>query len=69
MISFASSSLDYHDHILWLDTADLPDDGPIIALQVCLGQWPSFTGMEHIIYKRQILYQYIVINFTLLQWT
>ena len=30
-----------------LDTADLSDHGPIIALQVCLGQWPSFTGMEH----------------------
>ena len=35
---------------LWLDTADLSDHGPIIALQalqVCLGKWPSFTGMEH----------------------
>ena len=27
--------------------ADLSDHGPIIALQVQLGQWPSFTGMEH----------------------
>ena len=37
-------------HVLWLDTADLSDHGPIIALQalqVRLGQWPSFTGMEH----------------------
>ena len=34
----------------WRDTADLSDHGPIIALQVLqvrLGQWPSFTGMEH----------------------
>ena len=30
-----------------LDTADLSAHGPIIALQVCLGQWPSFKGMEH----------------------
>ena len=32
------------------DTADLSDHGPIIALQalqVRLGQWPSFTGMEY----------------------
>ena len=30
--------------------ADLSDHGPVIALQamqVRLGQWPSFTGMEH----------------------
>ena len=30
--------------------ADLSDHGPIIALQalqVRLGQWPSFTGIEH----------------------
>ena len=33
--------------ILWLDYADPSDHGPIIALQVRLGQWPSFTGMEH----------------------
>ena len=33
--------------MLWLDTADLSDHDPIIALQVCLGQWPSSTGMEH----------------------
>ena len=28
-------------------TADLSDHGSIIALQVCLGQWPSFmaTGL------------------------
>ena len=49
--SFASSSLDlYRGHILWLDTADLSDRGPIIGLQVLqvrLGQLPSFTGMEH----------------------
>ena len=35
---------------LKLDTADLSDHGPIIvlqALQVRLGKWPSFTGMEH----------------------
>ena len=32
---------------LWLDIADLSDHGPIIALQVRLDQWPSFTGMEH----------------------
>ena len=35
---------------MWLDTADMSDHGPIIALealQVRLGQWPSFTGMEH----------------------
>ena len=40
----------YHGHVLWLDTADLSDHGPIIALQalqVRLDQWPSFTGMEH----------------------
>ena len=33
-----------------LDTAYLSDHGPIIALQVLqvgIGQWPSFTGMEH----------------------
>ena len=33
-----------------LDTADLSDHGPIIALQalqVLLGQWSSFTGIEH----------------------
>ena len=32
------------------DTADLSDHGPVIALQplqVRLGQWPRFTGMEH----------------------
>ena len=34
-------------HILWLDAADLSDHGPIIALQVRLGKWPSFTSMEH----------------------
>ena len=50
--SFASNSLDlnYRGHILWLDTANLSDHGPFIALQalqVRLGQWPSFTGMEH----------------------
>ena len=42
--------LPYHGQILWLDTADLSDHGPIIALQalqVRLGQWPSFTAMEH----------------------
>ena len=33
--------------MLWLDTADLSDHGPIILLQVRLGRWPSFTGMEH----------------------
>ena len=27
--------------------ADLSDHGPVIALQVGLGQWQSFTGMEH----------------------
>ena len=32
---------------MWLATADLSDHGPVLALQVCLGQWPSFTGMEH----------------------
>ena len=32
---------------MWLDTADLSDHGPVIALQVRLSQWPSFTGMEH----------------------
>ena len=37
----------YHCYILWFDTADLSDHGPIIALQVRLGQWQSFTGMEH----------------------
>ena len=41
--SFASSLL----KLDWLDTADLSYHGPIIALQVGLGQWPSFTGMEH----------------------
>ena len=47
--SYARSSLDlkYCGHILWLDTADLSDHGPVIALQVQLGQWSSFTGMEY----------------------
>ena len=46
--SFASSSLD-----LTVATSsglmllDLSDHGPIIVLQACLGQWPSFTGMKH----------------------
>ena len=51
--SFASSSLD-----LTVATSSslilqiclimaLSDHGPVIALQVRLGQWPSFTGMEH----------------------
>ena len=43
--------LDYDPgHILCLDTANLSDHGPIVALQalqVRLGKWPSFTGMEH----------------------
>ena len=33
--------------VLWLDTVDLFDHGPVIALQVPLGHWPSFTGMKH----------------------
>ena len=45
--SFASSSL---------DLADLSDHGPIIALQVRLGQWPSFTGMEHGIAHARAIY-------------
>ena len=50
-LSFASSSLDLTVATcilwltLWLDTADLSEHGPVIALQVRLGQWPSFTGM------------------------
>ena len=40
-------SLIYRGHIHWLDTADLFDHCPVIALQVQLGQWPSFNGMEH----------------------
>ena len=44
---FASSFLDLTVATSsWLDTADLSDHGPVIALQVCLGQWTSFTGME-----------------------
>ena len=37
-------------HILWLDTADLSDRGPVVAqqaLKVGLGQLPSSTGMKH----------------------
>ena len=30
-----------------LNTGDLSDNGPIIALQVHLDQWLSFNGMEH----------------------
>ena len=47
--SFASKSL-ARGHVRWFDTADLSDHGTIFALQalqVRLGQWPSFTGMEH----------------------
>ena len=32
------------------DTVDMSDHGPIVGLQVLqvrLGQWPSFTGMEY----------------------
>ena len=32
---------------LWLGTTDLSDHGPVIALQVHLGQWPSFSGLEY----------------------
>ena len=49
--SFASKALDLtvatsSDFYI----ADMSDYCPIIslqALQVCLGQWPSFTGMKH----------------------
>ena len=34
-------------HLFWLDTADLSDHGSVFALQVRLGQWPSFTGLKH----------------------
>ena len=36
--SFASSSLDL---TVATDTAELSDHGPVIGLQVCLGQWPG----------------------------
>ena len=39
--------------ILWFDSADLSDHDPIIALQVRLGQEPSFTGM---VLRTQALY-------------
>ena len=42
--SFASSSFDL---TIATDTADLSDHGPFIGLQVRLGQWSGFTGMEH----------------------
>ena len=50
--SFASSLLDLTlaNSFGLNDTADLSDHSPIIALQalqVRLGQWPSFNGMEH----------------------
>ena len=48
------SLLCYCGHILWLDTVDLSDHGPVgnpfgklQELKVGLGQWPSFTGLEH----------------------
>ena len=50
--SFARSSIDLTVTTSsgLFDTAELSDHDPIIALlplQVRLGQWPRFTGMEH----------------------